>query len=186
MAKLATPLNTDALDRELDELAAAEAKSSALHQPLGQPLHRRLTDAEILAQGDAQQGGEYDIDPSEIPDGMVYQWIRVSVAGEETSRARAMMLAAVRSGWKEVPASRHPGRWTLPNYQGSIEVGGQVLMELPSDIAYERTRYQYLNARRQTQQGDELLRTAPSGTGPRDHPGVRPQVHRGFEAIDIE
>lgn len=57
----------------------------------------------------------YDLAAGAAPSGMAYQWN----ADRETK------------GWKNVPASRHPGLFTPYCVSGDIEVGGLWLMERP-------------------------------------------------------
>lgn len=174
-------LNADTMDREI---AAEARRANALHQPMvADGMNRRLSDAEILARGDAQEGGQFDVPEELIPDGVVYQWFRTEVFGQPDNKS---LTNALRNGWREVPASRHEGVWMPPGYEGPIDVEGQRLMELPETEAYNRQRYLYLKAKMQKQAGSEMLGRSPAGTGPRTHPGVRPQVNVSREALPVE
>lgn len=173
----------------MDKEFAAEARqqASALQRPLHEEgMHRRLRDDELIAGGytDSTEASQFDIPEDVVPDGMVYQWIAYEVDGMP-HRGR-ICAAAERTGWRPVPASRHPGMWTEKSYEGPIEIGGQRLYELPETEAYNRHRGLYLKAKIQRQDSKERLAMAPAGTGPRSHPGIRPQVAVTREALPIE
>jgi hypothetical protein len=78
------------------------------------------------------------------PEGMTYQWKRVFITADEPDMDN--IFAMIRAGWKPVPMRRHlehfrPGTAdsdvnVMPYW---IEVGGVVLMEMPSkDIPLPR------------------------------------------------
>jgi hypothetical protein len=137
-----------------------DAELTAAQKPLSEPLQphglqsRRLTDEEIIARGFEDETLQF-----EVP--------------EETNR-RAQR--AERNGWRPVPASRHDGLFMPPGHQGAIELEGQRLYELPENEAYNRHRGAYLKSKLAKQNANAMLATAPSGTGPRNHPGIAPSV----------
>lgn len=182
MANKTLTLDGDAMDREM--AAQQRQASAALHQPLiAEGMHRRLSDDEILARGDLHEVGQFDVPEDIIPEGYVYQWHRTEVYGQPDNKS---ITNALRNGWRAVPASRHDGVWMPAGHDGSIDVEGQRLMELPEPEAYNRARHLYLKAKMQRQNGAELLGQAPVGTGPRTHPGVRPTVSVTRESLPVE
>ena len=177
-------LDAGAMDREM---AAETRKAAGLHRPLhGDGMHRQLRDDELIALGytESAEGSQFDVPDDIVPDGMVYQWIAFEVDGQP-HRGR-LCQAAERNGWRPVPASRHPGQWTERGYDGPIETGGQRLYELPETEAYNRHRGLYLKGKMQRQDANARLAMAPAGTGPRSHPGIRPQVNVTREQLNIE
>ena len=174
--------NLNAQDIAREE--AAERRSlSALHKPMGEEFHRRLSDEELMTLENDEGMGSFEVEPDIVPDGFVYQWHRTEVFGQPDHKS---ITNAERNGWKAVPASRHPGRWMPTGYEGPIIVEGQQLMELPENAAYNRARKLYLRAKAQKQAGAEMLGQAPQGTGPRSHPGVKPTVRTSMERLPVE
>lgn len=84
------------------------------------------------------------VDPSTVPEGMTYCWIRLSIHNEPDVGRESMML---RSGWDPVPASRHPdlvindylGRGM--NSRGYILNTGLMLCEKPTVYIEEDMKY---------------------------------------------
>lgn len=174
------PLTVQGIDAEL----AQERRAAALHSPLiDEGMHRRLSDDEIIARGLDPGSNQFDVPEEIIPEGMRYQWHRVEVTGKPDTKR---MADAIRNGWRDVPAERHDGRWMPRGCTGAIEIDGQRLMELPEPEAWNRDRAGFLRARAQKQAGAEMLGRAPAGTGPRTHPGVRPQVSSSIERLPVE
>lgn len=89
---------------------------------------------EILTRRRTQVGDPYYVPPSEIPDGWTYQWNPVTVTGKEVIDMQNLMYA---NGWRPVPATRHPGRWTKPGDTGNIIVEGLRLEERPESLTQE-------------------------------------------------
>ena len=177
------PMRLDAVKMDA-ELRPQSAGSPGLHRALmDDGMHRRLSDEEIIARGFGDDGITFDVPQEIIPDGMVYQWIAFEVFGQPN---RQITMNAERNGWRAVPAARHPGVWTEPEFEGPIEIGGQRLYELPETEAYNRHRGLYLKAKMAKSDANRRLTMAPEGTGPRTHPGVRPQVSVSREALPIE
>jgi len=173
-------MNVADIEKEL----ATERRAAALHAPLlNEGMHRRLTDEELMMRETEADLGQFDVPPEFVPDDMMYQWHRTEVFGQPDKQSIAN---AERNGWRSVPASRHPGWKTPSGYEGPIEVDGLRLMELPAPEGYNRHRTFYLKAQQQKRNGQEMLGRAPMGTGPRSHPGVRPQVSRSIEPLSVE
>lgn len=167
------------------ETADEQRRAAALHQPLyDNVMSRRLSDDEIMERGSTEEGNVLHIPHEIIPEGMVYQWFVAEVYG--APHIHKEVLKAQRNGWRSVPASRHPGMWSSGGDDEPIIVNGLHLMELPDAEAYNRARYFYLRARNAVREGNQRLHQAPAGTGPRTHPGVRPQVNVARESLPVE
>ena len=176
-----TTMSADEIQRELEQ--ERKASMAALHTPLADGMHRRLSDEELMMRDTQDEKGPFEVDADLVPDGMVYQWFRTEVFGKPDNKS---ITGAERNGWRAVPTDRHPGVWLPDGATGPIEVEGQRLMELPETEAYNRTRTMYLRALQAKRNGQEMLGRAPQGTGPRNHPGVRPTVHRTVEPLAVE
>ena len=142
-----------------------------------------MSDAEIIERGFDPETTQFEVPDEIVPDGMVYQWFRYEVFGQPDRRTPSN---AERNGWRAVPAERHDGLFMSPGHQGPIELDGLRLYELPEAEAYNRHRGLYLKAKMQRQNAAEMLSMAPNGTGPRDHPMVRPTVKVTRAALPVE
>lgn len=69
----------------------------------------------------------FDYDESHRPPDTEYQWVALTVAGQETRN----LTVAQMNGWTPVPADRHPELAGPRSKDGHIVVGGQMLMEIP-------------------------------------------------------
>ncbi|HXJ24813.1 MAG TPA: hypothetical protein VNH17_03895 [Streptosporangiaceae bacterium] len=153
-----------------------------IHEPVREPI--RLTDEELMAKYDQQESGEFAIDPSHPPEGMVYQWLTHEVVGQEQPGHIASFL---RNGWKAVPASRHDGYYMARGFDGPITRKGMGLYEHSEEVVAERERYQKLKARQQVRDKEAQMIYAPPGTAPRDaHPKTRPFVRKGYVPMEVD
>lgn len=98
-------------EREPDRTPARPGALTFRHPLTGEILTR-----DPLPTHDSQ----YFIPKEIVPEGMVYQWRRESILGEQDL---ANMASLKRNGWREVPADRHPER--------PVRLEGLVLMECP-------------------------------------------------------
>lgn len=103
-------------------------------------------DGEQLTRRRTQSGDLFHIPASEIPDGWTYQWNVVTVTNQEMISEQNEMY---ENGWRPVPASRHPGRWTKKGVEGAIIVKGLRLEERPSRLTEEALEEAEHNARQQ-------------------------------------
>jgi hypothetical protein len=90
----------------------------------GEELTRRR-----LTVGDA-----FDVPKNEVPTGWTYQWNTVTVLNQAMKEIERGDLLMHENGWRPVPASRHPGRWTPQGYEGSIIIDGLRLEERPESL----------------------------------------------------
>lgn len=110
----------------------------------------------------AEDDDRLRIDPSEIPDGMSYQWISSKVFGQEQPHNLARFQ---KQGWAPVPASRHDGRFMPKGHQGYIEMDGLMLHERPLEYTRKAREYEYQKARTQVRIREQQLASG-------DIPGV--------------
>lgn len=155
----------------------------ALRQPLRQPVHNDLSDAEIMRMYEAEDSDQFYIDPDVVPADEVYEWKRLEVYGKEDKAYEAELA---RRGWTAVQADANPGYFMPANYHGPVIRGGQGLFTMPRVEYQQRARYQQIVARRQVEDQERVLGIAPPGTGPREHPRVKPRVNKDYEAVDVE
>lgn len=124
----------------------------------GEQLTRRRND----------RGDVFDLPRSEIPQGWDYQWNAVSVAGSSDA-TRETELDMYANGWRPVPASRHPGRWTAPGFEGEIVVKGLRLEERPIELTKEARVEDIARAKAQMSDQQEAL-------------GLQKKLPQGFAA----
>lgn len=160
--------------KEYRHLREASSQSSDLRPELRAegPRPDSVREAELRAQEimedldgwDGVQGSELNIPSTLAPDGWEYQWRAQTVLGKDN---RHHMLNLLRTGWRAVPASRHP--WLMPaGYEGSIEIGGQVLMEIPKILADQRRATDKREAIDQVVTSEQRIHDTPANTAPRE------------------
>lgn len=132
--------------------------------------------------GDADAGSdEFYVEPRVIPDGWTYEWKRHSVLGAED---HTYMTHLKRTGWEEVPASRHPEMMPKGNYE-FITRKGMILMQRPAVITDEFRRRELREARERVRVREQQLASAPEGQFGREHSQVRPKINKGYEPMPI-
>ena len=110
---------------------------------------------EKLTRRRTQMGDPYHVPEHEIPTGWSYQWNPVTVLNQEVTRMQNIHYA---NGWRPVPASRHPGRWTRPGDTGDILVEGLRLEERPYELTLEAVQEGEMKAKQQLRDQAESLR----------------------------
>lgn len=111
------------------------------------------------------------INPDKIPEGMDYNWKRLSVKGEIDTEHQ---IDLAENGWTPVPAERHPdkaGRDAAPG--SSIVRGGQVLMERPKILSKEANQEDLDKSREQLRTQFLRLGQTERGALPRERPKAR-------------
>ena len=112
-----------------------------------------------------------------MPDGMSYEWSRVTYAGKEDVRHQAR---AHRRHWTPVPKKRHPeivGREAATkDPEGAIIVDGLMLMERPAQISKEAAHLRDERARERVRNQVKSLKLTPEGQLPR----VRAQAKKKY------
>lgn len=104
--------------------------------------------ADVRRMPQVRYQGKLYFPQEKIPRGMVYRWIRESLLNEPDP---SNMTDRLISGWKPVPADRHP-EYVPPPLPGVSDVssvirrGGQILCEKPfKDWSAERRQLQEEN-----------------------------------------
>jgi hypothetical protein len=132
-----------------DSVRAAELRAQEIIDSLGDSIY---------------QSDEFFIDHADIPQGWAYQWRRQTVAGKEDPH---YMVGLRRSGWTEVPVSRHPEMMPI-GWTGAIEKKGLVLMEMPKILVDRANAAAKREAEDQVRNSEAMLHETPANTGPRE------------------
>ena len=143
----------------------------------GQELRRMRPDA----------GGDI-FERVKAPAGWNYQWNSVTAINKELAEIhQGMAVDFYENGWRPVPASRHPGVWTPPGFEGAIVVKGQRLEERPMELTMQARREDEARAKAQLRdQTDSLKLTQsklPGANAGRAQQvsGMRMQIDKSFE-----
>ena len=96
------------------------------------------------------------INPAEIPAGVEYQWVSLSVCGDVSLG----QVGAMRElGWSEVPAQRHPSLARESEHHNHIVSGALVLMERSKELGDQERAREVAKSRQQVIDArDELIR----------------------------
>lgn len=118
----------------------------------GEELRRMRPDA----------GGDI-FERAHAPAGYTYQWNSITAINKELSEIhQGMAVDMFENGWRPVPASRHPGVWTPPGYEGAILVKGMRLEERPLQLTQEAAREDEAHAKSQLRDQTDSLRLTQS------------------------
>lgn len=120
-------------------------------------------EGEILSRRRTTVGDVYHVPLDEIPAGWDYQWNTYTVHNQQATDQQVLMHA---NGFRPVPASRHPGRWTSPGDTGQIVVSGMRLEERPTSLGNEARAEDIAKAKMQMRDQTDSLRLTeklPSG-----------------------
>jgi hypothetical protein len=113
-------------------------------------------------------GGPFEVDAAVIPDGMSYEWRRVTYAGKEDVRHQAR---AHRRHWTPVPKKRHPEivgqEAAKKDPEGAIIVDGLMLMERPIALTREAAGLREARAKERVRDQVKSLKLTPEGQLPR-------------------
>ena len=127
-------------------------------------------------------------DRVQAPTGWSYQWNAVTAVNKELSEIHTGAIVDLyENGWRPVPASRHPGVWTPPGYEGAIIVQGQRLEERPIELTIQAKREDEARAKAQLRdQTDSLKLTQSKLPGAnagraRQVSGMRMEIDKSFE-----
>jgi hypothetical protein len=163
-------------------IAAAPARKQARDESPRERAARRA--AELREHSDTGSDGvdDFAIPKNAEPDGWTYGWKTKSVYGMENP---AYQIQLAQEGWEPVPASRHPEMMPLNSTMATIERGGMILMECPTEIVNDRRSADIRRARNQVRVKEQQLSTAPAGQFERDHDRVAPKIKKSFEAMPV-
>lgn len=112
-------------------------------------------DGEQLTRRRTTVGDIHHVPREEIPKGWDYQWNTVTVTGQDMREEQMVMM---QNGWRPVPASRHAGRWTPPEFTGAIIVKGLRLEERPTALGDEARAEDIANAKAQVRDQTDVLK----------------------------
>jgi hypothetical protein len=156
-------------DRPPQHIPAAEGRQAA-HDPVHTEPRTRTRMRRTSVMDDP-----FYIPVDEIPEGSSYEWKRFSVNGQEDPFYLAQMR---RQGWEPVDPCKHP-TWVPPGYSlPNIIKGGMLLMERPSHLTEEAKLEARQMAMSQISEAEERLGKTPKDTLTREHPGVKPKIHK--------
>lgn len=113
-------------------------------------------DGEILTRTNDDSQDPLNVPVELIPEGWDYQWNTVTVYGNADIALRHSNRMYA-NGWRPVPASRHPGRWTAMGHKGDILVEGLRLEERPRVMTEDARAADERKARRQISDRNESL-----------------------------
>jgi hypothetical protein len=176
------PLNRDGNENE----GASELNSNRPAMRDDDPRTRAAKRAaELRENRDESYDGtdEYYIDQSVIPDGWSYEWKRKFVLNQEDI---SHTMALKRSGWEEVPTSRHPEMMAVGSQEPFIIRKGMVLMERPLEITVEARAKLQREARDAVRGKEEQLNAAAPGQFERQNKSDSlVKVKKSYESIPI-
>ena len=117
-----------------------------------------------------------------VPDGWTYEWKRQTVYGKADP---AYDTKLAKTGWEEVPASRHPSM--MPKgHRGAIARDGLVLMERPKVITDRVKQIMYERARGAVRLKEQQLNEGPPGTFERVDERGRPTARVSITHSPVE
>ncbi len=169
------------------KLDAASAPTAAPERPAMRPEDSRAAAdqraAEILGNFDGTEEGTDEFAAPAPPDGWSYEWKTKEVLNKEDP---ARMMGYRRTGWVEVPSSRHPEMMPL-GYKGtSIERKGMILMERPKEITDRFKDRDRQNARAQMRAKEEQLTAPPQGQFERKNKDASlVRINKSYEPMPI-
>lgn len=117
---------------------------------------------EVLTRTHSELNGDI-FERAKAPDGWSYQWNAVSAINKDLAEIQQGINNDMYSnGWRPVPASRHPGVWTAPGYDGAIVVKGQRLEERPISLTKDALREDEIRAKSQVRDQTDALKLTQS------------------------
>ncbi len=122
------------------------------------------------------------------PPGWDFQWNAITAVNKElTEIHQGMAVDMYENGWRPVPASRFPGVYTPPGYEGAIIVKGMRLEERPKSLSDEARREDEMRAKAQLRDQTDSLRLTQSklpganAGRARQVSGMRMEIDKTFE-----
>lgn len=115
-------------------------------------------DGQRLTRRRIASGDPLDVPVNEIPQGWSYQWNPVAVLNKGINEILQGDLNMHANGWRPVPASRHPGRWTPVGYEGDIVMKDLRLEERPLSLTMEARAEDEMHARAQVRDRTDALK----------------------------
>lgn len=138
----------------------------------------------------SNQGDKFFIAASDVPDGMSYQWIAVTVDGAEQ---RNSMQGFEMNGWRPVKMHRYPGRYGPALLNGRknespIILDGLMLVERPIELTIEAREEELKAAHQLIRTRNEQFAPKLPGALDRDRRGTGLRAKRSIDRMpsDIE
>lgn len=121
-------------------------------------------DGEVLTRKRVNGTDPFHIPPEIVPKDWTYQWNVVSVTGN-TDIVLDQANGMYETGWRPVPADRHPGRFVARGTRGDIVRGGLRLEERPISLTQEARKEEVVLAKQLiTDRNDSLKLTGVGKT----------------------
>lgn len=137
---------------------------------------------ERLVRQRTQHHDKFYVDPRKIPDGVSYEYKRISCLGQSDPFYEQDLAA---NHWTPVPASRHPDLMAGSS-SGDIVREGLMLMERPSYLTEEARSEDAHEARERVNSQKQRVAQTPEGTLSRDaDERVLPRLRTHREAMPI-
>ena len=160
-------------------------------EPAREPARTQSTvlgrNGEVLERMRPNAGGDI-FDRVQAPPGWTLQWNAVSAVNKEIDEIhKGMAIDMYENGWRPVPASRYPGIWTPPGYDGAIIVKGMRLEERPIQLTQQAQREDEARAKAQLRDQTDSLRLTQSklpganAGRARQVSGMRMEIDRSFD-----
>ena len=109
------------------------------------------------------EGGGDIFERVKAPPGWTYQWNAVTAINKELNEILSgSVVDMYENGWRPVPASRHPGVYFAPGYEGVIVVKGQRLEERPISLTKEASHEDEIRAKAQLRDQTDALKLTQS------------------------
>ncbi len=167
------------------------ATREATHELAREPSRSNSTvlgrNGEPLARRRTNNAGDI-FDRVKPPPGWSFQWNAVTAVNKEIAEIHQGAIVDLHeNGWRPVPASRYPGVWTPPGYDGEIIVQGQRLEERPAELTRQALEEDELRARAQLRTQTDSLRLTqsklPGATAGRAQQvsGIRMEIDKSLE-----
>lgn len=153
----AEPMARRASPRPVPPRAEA-ARDIARENPRDGAIVALSRDGQHLTRRRIASGDPLDVPRSEIPRDWDYQWNPVTVLNKGVNEIFQGDLLMHQNGWRPVPASRHPGRWTPVGFEGDIVVQGLRLEERPMSLSMEAKAEDEAIARAQVRDRTDALK----------------------------
>ncbi len=137
---------------------AEAARDLARESPRPGAVVALSRDGQRLTRRRIASGDPLDVPANEIPQGWSYQWNPVAVLNKGINEILQGDLNMHANGWRPVPASRHPGRWTPVGYEGDIVMKDLRLEERPLSLTMEARAEDEMHARAQVRDRTDALK----------------------------
>ena len=142
---------------------------------------------EELSRSRPNAGGDI-FERVKAPKGWSYQWQAITAVNKELDEIhKGSVVDMYENGWRPVPASRHPGVWTPPGYEGAIIVKGQRLEERPLELTKQAQREDEARAKSQLRDQTDSLRLTQSklpganAGRAKQVSGIRMEIDKSFD-----